>query len=116
MKPVALVFLALVATSAVAQTSNWSGAYFIGLHEVGPIVQYKIHTFSDVLGHKNWSLDFNSFAGAEVANQAAFGGFDLTKSFSLAAGVSGFVGLGVSVGSAKQLDAGLAVGVSVSFN
>lgn len=96
--------------------SVWSAAYFVGLHDSGPIVQVKLTTISGILGHPAWTLDVNAFAGAEIPSQTPFGGFNLTHSFNLALRLQGFFGVGVCMSQSKQpTDLGLVGGVEYQF-
>lgn len=103
----------LVMGAGAAQT-QWSAAYWIGLHRSpSAVVQYKLGTLPDVFGHKSWSLDVYSFAGAQINNQALLAGVDLGHSFNLAANCQGFLGVGLSYGGGLKPNPGIVAGISV---
>lgn len=104
------------AYGAQAASSTWSAAYWLGYHRSpSAIVQYKLTTFTGLLGKPNWSVDLYSFAGAQLSDQSPLGGFDLGKSWSIASNVQGFLGAGFSVAAGKPSGFGLAAGLSVQF-
>lgn len=106
---------AFVAGAPAANTS-WSGAYWCGLHRSPcAVVQYKLGSLPDLFGKKNWSLDVDSFAGAQISDQSLLAGVDVGHTFKLAANCSGFFGVGVSYGAGFKPNPGVVAGLSVSL-
>lgn len=101
---------------ALANSSNWSAAYWCGLHRSpSAVAQYKLGELPDLFGNKNWSLDVDSFAGTEIDNQQLLAGFDIGKSFRIAANCQGFFGFGISYGAGLKPNPGVVAGFSVQL-
>ena len=100
-----------------ATGSAFAATWYYGLKSktTATVVQATFGHLTNILGHKNWSLDVSAFTGTVLKSQALIGGFTVGKSIPVAAQLNLVGGLSVAIANGIPFDYGLTAGLSYQF-
>lgn len=113
-----VLMLALMASAptAQAQSPNWGASvyYDVRTRDISAVAMHRLTVFTGFLGHKDWSLDLDAFAGSTLAGKP-LGGFALGKRFPVANQIEAYFGVAAATSAGRATGAGLIGGLSVRF-